>query len=124
MEKILVTDIITRGVSKTLLSHAILQCCTPEVLANMKGSAGKTLEKDTRYIEVYFEMGGVPVKLSEFLNHLESELDRMIKEEARDIVLTQLNDITATLDELEQETENVIKRIVKERLNVTISDEW
>ncbi|KKK71992.1 hypothetical protein LCGC14_2908370 [marine sediment metagenome] len=124
MEKILVKDVIGDHDREHYLSHVILQCCTNEVLAGIKGKSGKEPSKDKRWIEVEFKLNGVEVKLSKFLNLLESQLDRMIKEEARDIVLNKLTDVTNAIAEISSEAEGVIKRIIKDRLDVTIPEEW
>jgi len=123
MEKIFVKEVVGRGSEKSLLSHAILHCCNKKVMDNIKGSAGKTPEEDARWIEVDFKMNGVPVKLSGFLTELESQLDRMIKEEAGDIVLTKLSDVSVTLDKIEREVESTVKRIVGDRLGIDIAEE-
>lgn len=124
MEKIFIKDVIGHFKEKTLLSHAILQCCTDKVLANIKGGPKKSPEEDERYIEVNFKMNGITVSFSKFLKELDSQLDRMLKEEARDIVLSKLNDVTNALSEIESEVEGAIKKIVKDRLDVTIPEEW
>lgn len=117
MEKILVKKILEE--KETLLDHAILHCCNDEVLAKIQGKPGKIPEEDGRWIEVEFKMNGVDVSISSFLNHLEGQLDEMIKEKAMEIVLEQLSDVTQTLGDIE----TVVKRIIKKRLNIRIPDE-
>ena len=124
MEKIFVKDVIGRDTEKSLLSHAILQCCNKEVLESIKGDPRKSPEEDERYIEVDFKMNGITVKLSEFLNHLEKQLDEMIKKEARDVILSKLNDVVNALAEIEHEAVGAIKKVVKNRLGVNIPEEW
>ena len=112
-ERIFVKDIVGRGYNEdNLLSHAILECCNKKVLADLKGEEGN------KYIEVDFKINGIPVKLGDFLQHLDDQLDRMIEEKARDMVICKLDDVTETLYEVEQ----AVKRIVGDRLNITISD--
>ncbi len=123
-EKIYIKQVIGRGDEATLLSHAILNSVTNDVLGSIRGKAGKKPEDDKRWIDVELKMNGFPVKLSAFMEHLDSEIDRMIKGEAKNIVLEALADTTDTLSDIMAQAGDVIKDIVRKRLSVTISDDW
>ncbi len=122
-EKIYIKDVIERG-EGTLLSHAILNSITTEVMESIRGAAGKEPKDDRRYIEVELKMNGFPVKLSGFFKHLQSEMHRMIQESAKEIVLAKLEDTTGALDDMLTQAGHAIKDIVRKRLGVTISDDW
>jgi len=119
MEKIFTKDIIGRNSERSLLSHVILHCCSKEIIEKMKGSAGKEPEEDTRYIEVEFKMNGITTNLSDYLTHLEKDLDKIIEEKARDIVLEKLSG----LDDVIYQIGEVIKDIVKDKLDVTLPED-
>lgn len=124
MERIYVKDIIDSDRRETFLAHAILECCSTEVIASMKSDPERAHEGDARYLEVECTMNGFPIELSKFLNHLEAQLDTMIQVEARDIVLNRLNEVTNALGDIEREGVGVIKKIIKTRLGVSIPEEW
>ena len=110
-EKIFVEDVVGQD-KRGLISHAILHCITPRVMAAIKG------EDDRRYIEAELKLNGISVSFKGFFDELDSQVDRLIKEAARDMVVDKLTDLDETIYEVGQ----VVKDKIRERLGVSISE--
>jgi hypothetical protein len=108
--------------NRDLLGHAILECIGSDanakaIIASMKG------EKPNQYMEVEFKINGIEVCFSTFINHLDSEVDRMIKQEAYAKIKEDLGGLDDKLYETTKDIDEAIRSIVKNKLGIELRED-
>jgi hypothetical protein len=116
-EKILVSHIVEKG-KWTLLDHAILQSIGVNKDSNKVFEKMGKDDKGQKYMTVYFSINGVEIHFSSFMAEFESQLDRMIKEEAANMIAKHLHDVSATTDALNK----AIADITFKKLGIHLSE--
>jgi hypothetical protein len=71
-------------------------------------------------IDAKFIVNGVELPLVESFDELKAQVDRMVAEKSYELISEKFSDLTDTVESLERK----IKRTAKERLGITLDDEW
>ncbi len=85
----------------SLLGHAILHCM-PEDFDHKK-----SLEKGG--VEVIFQLDGRETNIQAFFDHVEKQLDRMVREKAAEMVREKLHPLMNTLSRLDDGMRKVVE---------------
>lgn len=78
------------------------------------------LHKKGGGLDVKFIINGVELPLEQAFEELHQQMERMVSEKAYELIKEKFADITNTVENLERK----IKQMVKEKLGITIDDEW
>lgn len=101
-DKVYFKDITERHyqqVSNNLLASVILHCTTRDIIERSKEDDGK---KDNKYIEVDLRLNGVEVSFVSYLTYLDSIMDKMVTDKAKELIRNEVWDLTDTINDLRQ----------------------
>jgi hypothetical protein len=88
----------------TLLSHMVLHGLSlNEILLNK--CSGKSEKLDIKLL-----VNNEEIDIIDFINHWESQVDRLIKEQAQEIIKTKMNDIEDLYYQLNEKIQNEVNK--------------
>ena len=99
-----------------LPTHIILHCLTDAVTKELLGIP----HPDGITADVCFSINGHELDFEEFCRHWESQVDKLIQDEAVDLFQGKFNDVAELLNDLEER----LKEEVKKRMDDSEKEEW
>jgi acetolactate synthase regulatory subunit len=90
----------------------------------VKGINGNE-DKDGRYLEVDFTINGYKIKFSKFIELVGEQWERMVKDEAIEMIKEQFSDFYEKIDETGEDIKAAMLRTAKEHgIEIREDDRW
>lgn len=110
MEKIYYTQVIDSDTRNSYLSHAILGGVDKNII-----DLSKCEDDDSKYLEVEFKINGVEIKFSKFIEEVGKQWNRMVREEAAEVIENKISGFDNRIHETCEEIVNAMIRIAKRK---------
>ena len=101
----------------SLSTHIIVECLTDVVMKELNSIP---VYPNGITADVCFSINGHELDFEKFCRHWESQVDRIIKDEATELIKEKFNDVTEFLNDLEER----LKEEVKKRMEDWEREDW